>query len=68
MAKLPTFPFLPFLLETTKVLSGGWLTDGYTVEKGVRQGEVLSPFLWVAFTDPLLFFPTEVKGGAVLSS
>ena len=30
------------------------LTKGCEVEKGLRQGEVLSPFLWVAFTDALL--------------
>ena len=28
--------------------------DGHEVEKGVRQGEVLSPFFWAAFTDALL--------------
>ena len=38
----------------SQVIVNGELTKGYEVEKGVRQGEVLSPFLWVAFTDALL--------------
>jgi hypothetical protein len=47
----------------SKVLNGGVATEGYEVEKGVRQGEVLSPFLWVVFTDALLCAQQEVGLG-----
>ena len=29
----------------SRVITNGTVTEGYQVEKGVRQGEVLSPFL-----------------------
>ena len=51
---------------TSQVIVNGELTKGYGVEKGVRQGEVLSPFLWVAFTDALLAAQKKVGKGVVL--
>ena len=47
----------------SRVITNGTITDGYEVEKGVRQGEVLSPFLWVAFIDGLLAAQAKVGKG-----
>jgi hypothetical protein len=52
----------------SSVLNGGVATEGYEVEKGVRQGEVLSPFLWVAFTDALLCAQQEVGEGVKIGN
>lgn len=39
---------------TAQVITAHGLTDSYEVERGVRQGSILSPLLWRIFMDPLL--------------
>ena len=52
----------------SRVITNGTVTEGYQVEKGVRQGEVLSPFLWVAFIDGLLAAQAKVGKGVVVGT
>ena len=52
----------------SSVITNGTVTEGYQVEKGVRQGEVLSPFLWVAFIDGLLAAQAKVGKGVVVGT
>lgn len=39
---------------TAQVITSHGLTESFEVERGVRQGSILSPILWRIFMDPLL--------------
>lgn len=59
---------------TAQVITAHGLTEAYDVERGVRQGSILSPLLWRIFMDPILcqwseqpdpFVLTDGQGGEV---
>lgn len=43
-----------FTNRSNRVITANGLSDPYKVKIGIDQGEVISPFLWVIYIDPLL--------------
>src|SRR3954471_6690255 len=43
-----------FTNRSNRVITANGLSDPYKVMIGIDQGEVISPFLWVIYIDPLL--------------